>query len=157
MGVVCVRRAINHALRKASGTCHPAFVYVSQLRSDAIELSAWAAPSASGESEASAKDSPAPDEYTLERGTGGEVLPALLGGGKRLLSARDLAALAKAARALEDQTGAAMEAAFAFSGKTLYLLGAEKSAGSDEAPAGPAPFTVAPQAPTVPSVLPLPR
>ncbi len=107
--------------------------------------------------EASAKDSPASDEYTLERGTGGEVLPALLGGGKRLLSARDLAALAKAARALEDQTGAAMEAAFAFSGKTLYLLGAEKSAGSDEAPAGPAPFTVAPQAPTVPSVLPLPR
>ena len=96
------------------------------------------------------------DEYVLDRKTGREVLPAVLGAQRRLLSAEVLAQLARAARAWDDHNGRAMELSFGVAADKVYLLGSRAAAGLGEEPARAAPFTITPPASaTVPAVLPL--
>ena len=99
----------------------------------------------------------ASDEYVLERRSGREVLPAVLGSADRLLEPGDLAKLARAARSLDDHEGRGMEIEFDFSAGKLYLMGARPIPGLGDEPAPQAaPFTVAvPAAATVPPVMPL--
>ncbi len=65
-------------------------------------------------------DAPA-DEYSLDRRTGREVLPAVVAG-KRCLTPGQLEAAARAARALDGHFGAAVEARLAWTGGKLSVL-----------------------------------
>ncbi|MBI5240177.1 MAG: hypothetical protein HY926_06870 [Elusimicrobia bacterium] len=88
---------------------------------------------------AAAKPGGAAQETVLENRTGRELRPA---GAGRLLEARDLAVLARAARSLDDHEGRGVELEFCKAAGKLYLLGSRPIAGLDEEPARAAPFTV---------------
>jgi hypothetical protein len=102
--------------------------------------------------------SDAAQETLLDRATGRELRPADPGPGGRLLDARELAVLARAARSLDDHEGRGVELEFSKASGKLYLLGSRLIAGLDEEPARSAPFTVeTPAAADVAPVLPLRR
>jgi hypothetical protein len=90
-------------------------------------------------------------EFLLDRRSGRALKP--VGG---LLSAEDLAVLARAARSLDDQEGRGVQLEFCRAAGRLYLLGERAIPGIDEEPAQAAPFAITPPASaTVPPVQPL--
>ena len=107
----------------------------------------------------------APQDYMLERKTGREVRPVVLGSPGRLLGADDLAVLARAARSLDDHEGRGVELEFCRAAREendvarslppsiragaagkLYLLGSRAIPGLGEEPARAAPFAITPPA-----------
>jgi hypothetical protein len=88
----------------------------------------------------------ATQEYLLDRKTGRVVRLALLGASGSLLRTDDLAALARAARCLDDQEGRGVEIEFSRAAGRVYLLGSRAIAGISEEPARAAPFVVTPPA-----------
>jgi phosphohistidine swiveling domain-containing protein len=86
----------------------------------------------------------AEQEYLLDRKTGREVRPAVLGSAQRLLAPQDLVKLARAARSLDDHEGRGVELEFCRAADRLYLLGSRAIPGLGEEPARAAPFTIIP-------------
>ena len=97
-----------------------------------------------------------PDEYALDRSSGREISPAVLGPGGRLLQDKDLERLAKASRVLDGHFGRGVELEFAFAEGKLYLLGVRPIPGIEEEPARASSFAAIPQLPAmVPAVKPV--
>lgn len=87
------------------------------------------------------------DEYTLERATGQELLPASRGAARRVLSPSALLAVARLCRALDSHAGRGVEVEFAVGAGDRLIFLDYRPMLEESAPAAAAPFSLTPQAP----------
>ncbi len=102
------------------------------------------------------KTGQSPDEYTLDRASGLEISPAILGSGKRALQDKDLERLAKACRFVDAHFGRGIELEFVFAKDKLYLLGVRPISGIEDEPVrAPSAIEIPQPEVTIPAVKPV--